>query len=258
MLHRLWPLAGRRRARLVHGLGCCTVVVCYGLLTLLTHPAVPAVFVAATAGAVCAAGLRSWLQPWPQPKRLLPYRRMRLGSSCLGTGSSAGVALMTAVLVVVAEQLPSLVGAPGLLVLGAVAGVALLFGTRLLEGATSAPVITTDHDASDPRNLLRGDFLSGLLAAVVFALAIGISAGATGESWFALALGLISLLAAILVANAWTRYVVLLLCTRGRLPWRLGAFLNWAYGAGLLRISGNAYQFRHRELQDWLARHAAR
>jgi hypothetical protein len=119
-------------------------------------------------------------------------------------------------------------------------------------------VIATDHDASDPRDLLRGDFLSGLLAAVVFASAIGISAGATGESWFALALGLISLLAAILVANAWTRYVVLLLCTRGRLPWRLGAFLNWAYGAGLLRISGNAYQFRHRELQDWLARHAAR
>ncbi|MEU0932452.1 NACHT domain-containing protein [Embleya sp. NPDC005971] len=34
---------------------------------------------------------------------------------------------------------------------------------------------------------------------------------------------------------------------------RLGAFLHWSYGAGLLRISGIAYQFRHRELQNWLA-----
>ncbi|MCX4904830.1 hypothetical protein [Streptomyces sp. NBC_00878] len=52
--------------------------------------------------------------------------------------------------------------------------------------------------------------------------------------------------------GAGRRYVVFLCCSRGRLPWRLGAFLHWAYGAGLLRISGTAYQFRHRELQDWL------
>ncbi|MEU1577418.1 hypothetical protein ABZ519_41005 [Streptomyces collinus] len=39
------------------------------------------------------------------------------------------------------------------------------------------------------------------------------------------------------------------------MPWRLGAFLHWAYEAGLLRISGVVYQFRHRELQDWLTDH---
>jgi hypothetical protein len=34
-------------------------------------------------------------------------------------------------------------------------------------------------------------------------------------------------------------------------PVGFGAFLDWAAGAGLLRVSGIAYQFRHRQLQDW-------
>ncbi|WP_330328141.1 hypothetical protein [Streptomyces pseudovenezuelae] len=59
------------------------------------------------------------------------------------------------------------------------------------------------------------------------------------------------------LAGAGRRYLVFLCCARGRLPWHLGAFLNWAYEAGLLRISGVAYQFRHRELQDWLTTHPA-
>jgi hypothetical protein len=58
-------------------------------------------------------------------------------------------------------------------------------------------------------------------------------------------------------AAGW-RYVALLLCTRHRnrrwLPWRLSRFLDLCYQAGLLRIAGNGYQFRHRELQDYLAR----
>lgn len=33
----------------------------------------------------------------------------------------------------------------------------------------------------------------------------------------------------------------------------VGRFLEWAYDAGLLRVSGPAYQFRHRELQLWLS-----
>lgn len=56
-------------------------------------------------------------------------------------------------------------------------------------------------------------------------------------------------------AGAGRRYLVFLLCIRGRLPWHLGTFLNWAYEAGLLRLSAVAYQFRHRELQDWLTAH---
>ncbi|MEV0280143.1 NACHT domain-containing protein [Streptomyces sp. NPDC050610] len=51
------------------------------------------------------------------------------------------------------------------------------------------------------------------------------------------------------------RYAAFLICTRGKLPWRLGAFLDWCCAAGLMRQSGTAYQFRHRELQQWLTDH---
>lgn len=40
----------------------------------------------------------------------------------------------------------------------------------------------------------------------------------------------------------------------GRTPLTPDTFLAWAYHAGLLRIVGGAYQFRHSELQEWLDR----
>jgi len=53
--------------------------------------------------------------------------------------------------------------------------------------------------------------------------------------------------------NLW-RY--LLTCSMGFcsgvLPLRIRSFLNWAYGAGLLRRSGDSFRFRHLELQGWL------
>jgi hypothetical protein len=39
---------------------------------------------------------------------------------------------------------------------------------------------------------------------------------------------------------------------RDELPRRLTGFVDWAYGAGLLRLSGTAIQFRHRDLQTHL------
>ncbi|MDT0609374.1 NACHT domain-containing protein [Streptomyces lancefieldiae] len=70
------------------------------------------------------------------------------------------------------------------------------------------------------------------------------------------AVGLVVGLAVTLVKAApLRRYVVFLICARGALPWRLGQFLNWCCTAGLLRLSGTAYQFRHRELQQWLTDH---
>lgn len=61
-----------------------------------------------------------------------------------------------------------------------------------------------------------------------------------------------------LSTTAWARYVLgvaLGACRpHGRLPVRLGRFLDWACMAGILRRAGATYQFRHRELQEWLAR----
>ncbi|WP_344489266.1 NACHT domain-containing protein [Nonomuraea monospora] len=55
-------------------------------------------------------------------------------------------------------------------------------------------------------------------------------------------------------AVAWTRTMIGLAvaATRGLLPLRLWTFLDWACEARLLRVSGATYQFRHRELQDFL------
>jgi len=61
-----------------------------------------------------------------------------------------------------------------------------------------------------------------------------------------------------LSATPWARYMVgaaLAACRRrSKLPPRLGRFLDWACRAGLLRRAGATYQFRHRELQEWLLR----
>ncbi|SEG81719.1 NACHT domain-containing protein [Thermomonospora echinospora] len=61
-------------------------------------------------------------------------------------------------------------------------------------------------------------------------------------------------------SRAWMRYLVAALVgrARGRLPLRPARFLAWAHRAGLLRVTGRAYQFRHRELQEWLAGEARR
>jgi len=83
---------------------------------------------------------------------------------------------------------------------------------------------------------------TGLWPSVLLALALGIAAGISIGS------------------RAWLRYVMALTLEAlpGRLPWRLNGFLRWSYQAGLLRVSGLAYQFRHDELRIWLReRHEA-
>ncbi|MER7514805.1 hypothetical protein [Streptomyces sp. NPDC126499] len=53
--------------------------------------------------------------------------------------------------------------------------------------------------------------------------------------------------------RASVRYWIFLAYTRRKLPLRLCRFLDAAYQVGILRVSGTAWQFRHRELQDHLA-----
>ena len=55
--------------------------------------------------------------------------------------------------------------------------------------------------------------------------------------------------------SPWPRYglACLVLAVRRDARLRLARFLDWAYAAGLMRVSGTAVQFRHRELQAWLS-----
>jgi NACHT domain len=100
-------------------------------------------------------------------------------------------------------------------------------------------------DVGSPLNVITSGLEEDLLGVLVTGFIAGLSVG-----WVAwLAQG----------AGAGVRYYmgVVSMAVRRRCPLRLGAFLDWAQQAGLLRISGVAYQFRHHQLQDWLASKAA-
>ncbi len=63
--------------------------------------------------------------------------------------------------------------------------------------------------------------------------------------------------AAVLPAAPALQLARVVLWNRRRLPLRLARFLDWCVTAGLMRTSGVAYQFRHREFQEWLVRNPA-
>ena len=154
-------------------------------------------------------------------------------------------------------------GIVGELVIGLVIG--LVVG--LAAGLATDP---EEYSVADPRQILRGilvgglaiqlvvNLVVGLVVGLVAGIAAGIVAGLVGGMVVGLALGPLG--------SFWEglpglRYIALLLCTRrwndAWLPWWLGSFLHWCYQAGLIRVAGISYQFRHRELQDYLARNPA-
>lgn len=140
--------------------------------------------------------------------------------------------------------------------------------------------------AVQPREVIRADarfriavavtvgILIGLPAGLIISLlnggsialgvglgaAAGLTAGATAAlagapNWDPLSdSGTVVLEVAAGGASAWTRYYVSVLAgsLRRRGPLRFAEFLDWGQRAGLLRVLGVAYQFRHRQLQDLL------
>lgn len=118
-------------------------------------------------------------------------------------------------------------------------------------------------EVGDPRCLIRDDLLVALAITVLMSLPLAyfvtllVTADHLGYLLFVpVAAALATVTARVTSVPASMRYVVFLLLTRfghHRLPWRLGRFLHWATQVGIMRTAGIAYQFRHRELQDWLA-----
>jgi NACHT domain len=275
VLHELWPLAGTRRPRAL-ATGIIAAILLVGAAAMLSRSPVPIGFsrwqtagVGTFAIGVLTAMGMAWGSTWPTPRRLnlsavwtgVGWRQLMFGLVLgLGGGLALGLAL----------GLTS--GRGG--VLGGGFGGALVFGvTGGFTGVLAFGLTSQDRElkAADPRSLVWADLTLGLAfglggglafgLAVVFAgaLTVGLTGalafgltdalafGLTGGLAFGLAFGLVGL-----------RFVALLLCTRrwsrSWLPWRLGRFLYWCYGAGLVRVAGIGYQFRHRELQDYLAR----
>ena len=111
-----------------------------------------------------------------------------------------------------------------------------------------------------PLSPLRNDVVAGLISGLVVAvltLYAALSVDWLRVPWpLAVATALACGLAAGpgFVADVSRQYLGVLLATRGRLPWRLAAFLRWCHRAGLLRSAGTVYQVRHEELLEWLQR----
>ncbi|WP_225102536.1 NACHT domain-containing protein [Streptomyces sp. CoH27] len=106
-----------------------------------------------------------------------------------------------------------------------------------------------------PRDPLRAELRWALVSAAVATTSLGALFAQVQHSGRGFLYGaLLAPLPALTVsALAWRRYLAFHWVMRGKLPLRLAPFLDWCCEAGLLRVEGFAYQFRHRELQDWLA-----
>ncbi|MEU7856943.1 NACHT domain-containing protein [Nonomuraea sp. NPDC049141] len=113
-----------------------------------------------------------------------------------------------------------------------------------------------DAELAHPREALRRNPMIGV--------AFGLTGGVAAFLVFVMNRGVVESLACALIggvtfglafgAIAWSRTMIGLIVSaaRGVLPLRLWTFLDWACEARLLRVSGATYQFRHRELQDFL------
>ncbi|WUH97719.1 NACHT domain-containing protein [Spirillospora sp. NBC_00431] len=115
------------------------------------------------------------------------------------------------------------------------------------------------RSGTDPRKPVRDDLVVWLAGGISFSTVFmtffvpifGPPLGVLFGLMFGLGFGLLGHTGGL----AGSQYIMLIASMHGhRLPWRLGRFLHWCYNdAGLLRVAGIAYQFRHRQLQDYLA-----
>ena len=146
------------------------------------------------------------------------------------------------------------------LAFGLAFGLTFGLGAGLASGLLSATGVASgkwmpDISLISPMSALRQELAAGLTTGLTAGLTAGLAAGLT----FGLAVGLTAGLAVGLgilfsTSTACIRYLVGMAASmmERRLPPHLGRFLTWACDSGLLRVSGATYQFRHRELQDWL------
>lgn len=273
VLHQIWPLAGKRARAVDIAISSIPGLVILSWLVLISineHTQIPASMVLAllTIGWICIAARIAW----PAPKSISPGR-LRTPEGRRAVAGPVAFGVIMALALSLATVLPNL-GPEYSLAYGAVSAMTLLFPIGLVGGFAFGLRRNLETTASSrgPNALVRADLRSGVLlgfsAAAAFTLTLVISNSVTYHESLQSTLGVavilmvisgsvLAVLCGLIWAGAWRRYFSTLLCTPGRLPWRLGRFLVWASDAGLLRVAGNAYQFRHRELQDHLADAAA-
>ncbi|WP_216898396.1 NACHT and WD40 repeat domain-containing protein [Nocardia alni] len=272
VLHDLWPLSGFVAPRVV--VSALKLFVWFPLFIWIAQkfivpvslsPAVWLIILVCIPPIVLGDIANIFVEPerpggglWPIPSRArlfthLPIRRSRL--------RFALVFVLAAALGVIAWRL-TLVGA---IVISLTVALSAIF--RKLEPG--------DNLRGKPGNIVLWSFitwpLTGIFvgtACLIIAEFVNIPLGHDGRDPRLAFLALPMLIAYLPATLYMTRfhnigwyYVALLVLTRRSriwLPWQLDRFLQWCYGAGLLRLAGPGYQFRHRELQEYFAREADR
>jgi hypothetical protein len=257
VLHELWPLAGTRRPRAVTVALLAAVWLIAAPLLLMEFGigySVRQIFGASGAAVlVIALAFPIWAVIWPEPSRIDFILRTRTSRRKIVGQLLGGLAGGLVVGLAIGLLLRFWLGFASGLVVGIATGLVPAIAVAITVEAPGKIGVT------DPRRIVRNDLTFGLVVGLVGALGVGVLHGLLSGLVPALVGGLgVGLTIAITVGLAGFRYVALLLCTRKRttrwLPWKLGAFLDWCYTVGLMRKAGIAYQFRHRELQDYLAR----
>ncbi|MGW7385463.1 NACHT domain-containing protein [Streptomyces sp. NPDC054794] len=144
------------------------------------------------------------------------------------------------------------------LTLGLVSGLAaglhawLVFPADTARAVSPLASLRTDRATVITRGITL--LTSAILVTLLLTLPdVSITALADYLSITILAWLLVSPFAVFLSAWGWFLTTRLWLCTAGRLPWRLMAFLEEAHQRGVLRQTGAAYEFRHARLQEQLA-----
>ncbi|MFF3312933.1 NACHT domain-containing protein [Streptomyces sp. NPDC002952] len=244
VLHELWPLAGRIRVRVIDALvAAFAVLTTFPLVFTIPRPS-RGIF-AALIGLLAVLAVLATLVSGDSPNRLTnpfttPQRRKDLAFR-VAVGLATGMAIGVMFGVFTEPDFG--------LRIGIVSGLVIAFESGLTIGFGHEP-----GTRLEALNFIKRDLLAGL----TIGLSIGLPAGLPFGLPAGLPCGLASGLAIGFGFGAGSshRYAVFLLCSRRRLPFRLSLFLDWAATAGLMRYSGPAYQYRHRELQHWLRQHS--
>ncbi|MFF8975096.1 NACHT domain-containing protein [Streptomyces sp. NPDC014995] len=268
-LHSLWPLAGPISVRITDANLAALAVVATNSTLGISHliPTVANLAIAFTFGAA------AFLRASPTPGRLTRFRPRARLSAQLMVGLSVGLlactaAFLAAYMAHLNANIVFVAGSETAAGSGGQAALTVGIGTGLTAALTAALTVRLTGEPTDvasPRVIIRDDIICGLAVGLAAGCTVAVPAALTftfaHTSVSVLQLGLLAgLWAGLMVGVAYRmaaarRYGAFLLCSRGQLPFRLAVFLDWAVTAGLLRYSGPAYQFRHRELQQWLTQH---
>ncbi|MFF3915789.1 NACHT domain-containing protein [Streptomyces sp. NPDC001852] len=266
--HRLWPMAGPRRVRATDSVLTSSLLLIFCLGTALTLRA-PAAVTGIAAAAVLDAAFTAGSSRVREPRRP-NWRRFRRRHTILLVGLSIVLSCVITVVNAVVGKYTS--GFAGGALGGTAGGLGGQIAPTLTLGLALGLVIGLSVSIEEPpspaariQDIVRNDLiwsmtigvLLGSACGIVYGFTYGPSAGAatavTIGLWCSAGLGTPGVRA----TSPGRRYLVFVLCssTQGTTPLRLHTFLNWAAEAGMLRRSGPAYQFRHRELQQWLTHH---